>query len=338
MRGIACIFVMLMHYGSFIKNTFFFGIFGVDLFFIISGFIITLTTQKKVSVNGFLAKRFWRIYPAFFVVWAISIPALFLHEPLYQIIKSLLLIHKEYSWHSAPGYGWNLIGPPWTLTYEFLFYSIMWCAMLISHKNRVLVTSLLIVCAVCSLQIIYNRDFSFDSYVSAAISKDSYLQVPVKLLSTTILFEFIFGMFMAKIYENISQLNTKISIGLSIFPLTISLMLFIKKPDVGFGFYGFFWHSAFLFTGMLLLEPVLKKWKLSILNFFGDISFALYLIHFPLMKICLLYVPFFNEGKQKVFTFICVVMLSIFSSWLLHKYVELPIMNNKRFIFNGKTV
>jgi len=338
MRGIACIFVVLMHYGSFVNNAFFFGIFGVDLFFIISGFIITLTTEKKDSIKGFLAKRFFRIYPSFFVVWLITIPALFLNEPLYQIVKSMLLIHKEYDWHSAPGYGWNLIGPPWTLTYEFLFYSIMWFAMLVSHKHRVVITSAFIFISVFMLQLAYNGQFSFDSYVSAKINTESPFQIPAKLLSTTILLEFVFGMIIAKLYKYIKLLSLKKSIYFSMLCLAVSLSLFVRKPDVGFGFYGFFWHSSSLFIGILLLEPFLRTFKSSILNFMGDISFSLYLVHFPMMKICLLYIPFFNDGEHKVFTFICIMILSFVFSWILHRKVEIPIMNKTSFIIRNKTV
>ncbi|MCV5779030.1 acyltransferase family protein, partial [Escherichia coli] len=39
------------------------GASGVDLFFIISGFIITLSTAKKTSASDFIIKRLFRIYP-----------------------------------------------------------------------------------------------------------------------------------------------------------------------------------------------------------------------------------------------------------------------------------
>ncbi|ELY4001910.1 acyltransferase [Cronobacter dublinensis] len=334
MRGIACIFVVLMHYGSFINNTFFFGIFGVDLFFIISGFIITLTTIENDSATGFMGKRFWRIYPCFFIVWAISVPALYYNEPIAQIIKSLFLIHKEYNWHSAPGYGWNLIGPPWTLTYEFLFYAIMWLAMLISHKHRVVIASLFIVVSVFSLQLIFNNKLSFDSYVSAKITSDNFLQIPVKLLSTTILFEFIFGMLVAYFYKKLSKLRVNTSIVLSAVFISLSIYLFITKPNVGFGFKGFFWHSSLLFTGILLLESILIKKMNSIFLFLGDISFTLYLVHFPLMKILLTYIPTLAEKEHKIFAFICIIIASFLASWLLHKYVELPIMKRKHRSIN----
>src|SRR4051794_8004614 len=52
----------------------FFGYAGVDLFFVLSGFVITWVSAKKLGdprqVGGFLVRRAWRIFPLYWACWA----------------------------------------------------------------------------------------------------------------------------------------------------------------------------------------------------------------------------------------------------------------------------
>lgn len=75
LRGIASLFVVLFHMKWMINNIytqndlgdllFISGNFGVDLFFVISGFVICLSTEKLESHTAirFIIRRFFRIYP-----------------------------------------------------------------------------------------------------------------------------------------------------------------------------------------------------------------------------------------------------------------------------------
>jgi peptidoglycan/LPS O-acetylase OafA/YrhL len=73
LRGIAAASVMLYHYtawypfltGSKLPVSAPYGIFGVELFFVISGFVIFMTLERTPSLADFLATRVIRLYPAF---------------------------------------------------------------------------------------------------------------------------------------------------------------------------------------------------------------------------------------------------------------------------------
>lgn len=85
-RGVACLLVWGVHLASW--EAFFgiarplcapllrFGFGGVDLFFVLSGFIITHTQGKNAgrpaAVPGYLFRRFWRVYPAFWAVFGLA--------------------------------------------------------------------------------------------------------------------------------------------------------------------------------------------------------------------------------------------------------------------------
>ena len=99
-----------------------YGAFGVDLFFVISGFIMAQVSQGR-SAAGFIRDRLWRIYPLWWIAllpWLLLLP----RGPL-VILSSLSL------W---PIYGGNYYVPVlqvgWTLSFELLFYLGMACAIL----------------------------------------------------------------------------------------------------------------------------------------------------------------------------------------------------------------
>jgi len=94
-RAIAVLSIILFHSGL---NTFKGGFIGVDVFFVISGFLITgwilkKIKQKKFSLKEFFSRRIKRLMPVlFFIKVLILISAFFLMNPyqLFSLIKQLL--------------------------------------------------------------------------------------------------------------------------------------------------------------------------------------------------------------------------------------------------------
>lgn len=120
------------------------GGYAVELFTIISGYIIIYSTQLKRSKKGFLVKRIIRILPLY---WILTIfmyiiicirPSLSLSsEPVVEyLIKSLFFI----PFVNSRGYDMPILYLGWTLNYEMFFYIIFYCAVLINHKFRALFT------------------------------------------------------------------------------------------------------------------------------------------------------------------------------------------------------
>src|SRR5260370_24825874 len=101
------------------------GHFGVELFFIISGFVILMTMERKKSVLEFAPSRFARLMPAFLasLVLATTLLILWPMPPLdtptlRQFLANLTM---------APSlFGEADIDPPyWTLTYGLVLYAFM---------------------------------------------------------------------------------------------------------------------------------------------------------------------------------------------------------------------
>jgi len=83
LRGIAALSVVLCHLTALFpqKNYGFkFGITGVDLFFILSGFVILLTLDGKKSSTDFLISRFSRLFPAYWAAVSLTTMAVFLQH------------------------------------------------------------------------------------------------------------------------------------------------------------------------------------------------------------------------------------------------------------------
>lgn len=128
-RAAAAILVMLFHLGESYSGEPFFELFkrgyaGVDLFFVISGFIIFRTLQPGSSIKTFAAKRFFRIFPPYWVILSLyvltfGLAAIFL--PGFE--RDLSPDRLVTSYLLLPSYD-HVIAIAWTLSCEILFYLV----------------------------------------------------------------------------------------------------------------------------------------------------------------------------------------------------------------------
>ena len=119
------------HLGSFFK----YGYLGVELFFIISGYVVLLSAQGK-TVGQFFISRAMRLYPAYWVACTLTFGVVQLlgparsavgWSPLFDVPLPVYLANMTML-HSFLGYG-MVDGVYWTLTIELLFY--FWVAVAI---------------------------------------------------------------------------------------------------------------------------------------------------------------------------------------------------------------
>lgn len=141
LRGIAACMVIFQHlfeiksawFHRFSSDYFQAGVFGVSLFFIISGFVITLSIEKASSVVGFWIKRFFRIYPLYLFCLASVVCLGFSNGEHFSVVKLLLnvlMINEPASM--------RIIGLSWTLTFEVIFYILITGLVLIKLQGKIL--------------------------------------------------------------------------------------------------------------------------------------------------------------------------------------------------------
>jgi peptidoglycan/LPS O-acetylase OafA/YrhL len=137
LRGLAASAVVLFHLlpfeqkylmgGSILPDTFVVGQAGVDVFFVISGFIVTTVSidhagRPRDSLD-FLMRRFWRIYPTYWVYYVVLV-AVYLAAPgliNHSATRPPSLLDSFALWPSnAP----PLLLVAWTLSFELFFYLV----------------------------------------------------------------------------------------------------------------------------------------------------------------------------------------------------------------------
>lgn len=142
LRALAILAVLMFHACQWEWVNFEVGAAGVDLFFIISGFILwTVTAGRSVAPLTFLKRRAARVAPLYWVatLTALAIvavwPGSIAHvegKPLSHVVLSLLFIP-----HADPrGYPFPVLDIGWTLTYEAFFYLVFAVGLMLDEAER----------------------------------------------------------------------------------------------------------------------------------------------------------------------------------------------------------
>ncbi|MFC4290893.1 acyltransferase family protein [Sphingorhabdus arenilitoris] len=217
---------------------------GVDIFFVISGFIMVRSTQNAdVTIFGFYGRRLIRIVP------------------LYWIMTFAVIIAEGYGgWHSIasllfiaapnPDNGWMVpvVEPGWTLNYEIFFYAIFGIALLVKAKFRTWAVAVPIILLVIA-----------GKYFTPAGIAGFY--------TSELMVEFLLGVMIAKIRFKL-PLWTPVAALL----LLATLHHVIDSRLVAYGI-----PAALLVAGMLAWEGKIKPNRFLLM--LGDASYALYVTH-----------------------------------------------------------
>lgn len=216
-----------------------FGSFGVDIFFVISGFIIShVQYSRPKSPLLFLKNRLKRIVPLYWTL-TIAVTIIFyffsLKFNLQQSITSLLFISSNFH------YDYPTLAPGWTLEYEMLFY-LIFAGAITAHK------------------------YSINIIVSVMI----IALVLLKLVEPIVL-EFVFGMIASYFYRNnIFKESKFILLSLSVLWYLIGFYVeFGEMRVLSFGF-----PAALLVLSCCYFNQIKSTLFLSL----GNSSYSIYLI------------------------------------------------------------
>jgi peptidoglycan/LPS O-acetylase OafA/YrhL len=135
LRGIAALAVVFDHLGYYVlqhvRNEIYHwfdpGNYGVFVFFIISGYIVPASLERKGSVRTFWVSRLFRLYPLYLLAVGIAVALYFVHfgslrgegsDPEASILSQLLMMSNVLG-------GQNLPSVVWSLSYEMVFYLLI---------------------------------------------------------------------------------------------------------------------------------------------------------------------------------------------------------------------
>ncbi|EOA3493424.1 TPA: acyltransferase [Escherichia coli] len=340
LRGVAALLVVAYHNKQYLNEVyaqkdlgdllFISGGFGVDLFFIISGFIIMLSSQKKETNSpiNFMTRRFFRIYPVFFICTILF----FLLNPVFtesELLRSLFLLHLDY-YSEAPFFGYNVLYPAWTLTFEVYFYFIFMLAISLSHKNRLLISVIALIVPLLLIQLKFSNSLSLSSKFTIGDTGHWHIGF-LNLMSSPMLLEFVYGMFLYIIHRKFKYIKNAKAI--SFLLVSFGVCSYFYQFRFGHGPLNFGLWAASIITGVLLYEVNFGLRENKILSKLGDISYSLYLSHAIVMLFLINFkdfIPLYEKPGFSKFSFI--IALSLFLSFFIYKYIETP------FINIGKTI
>lgn len=252
LRAIAALAVVVLHAvpePNSPLGPFGYGAFGVDLFFVISGFIMAQVAQGRTA-RDFLRDRLWRIYPLW---WVAVLPWLFMlrRGPLF-VLSSITL------WPIYPGGYYSpvlLVG--WTLSFELLFYAAVTLTLTSRIRTPVLVYATLLL---------------------LGLTVTSPL---VHFLGSPLSLEFLMGVVVARLPRP-RLVALCMPLGLVMLSLTSPAtgdMLAIVWTDAMRRTIEWGIPAALIVWGALSAEPAFKKRAFDVPVWLGNASYSLYLFH-----------------------------------------------------------
>lgn len=141
LRALAALSVVLFHVLQWARIPFETGQAGVDVFFVISGFVMWTTTAGRPAAPGrFLLRRFIRVAPLYWIVTlalaaAVTVfPARFPDlsaEPRHVLLSMAFVQH-----YNPAGIPFPLLAPGWTLNYEAVFYLVFAAGLFLPEERR----------------------------------------------------------------------------------------------------------------------------------------------------------------------------------------------------------
>ena len=277
-RGLAALFVTTIHLNinTLFGNTLFKNGLFVQLFFVISGYVLYINYHKKLenlsSFRQFLKKRFLRLYPLhlFFLLLFLILEVckliaaqyfgiipnrpVFVENNFSSFVYNLFLIQNFFG---SPG---SYNGPSWSISAEFFTYIIFAFTIIFFKKKLIYILILYIFIFIFYFSNFFNYDWGYNGWLSC-------------------MYSFSIGVIFAKIYLY-KKLILKTYLINSIFLITLILTIFFignKTLD---------YYMPFLFGYLLYITSSLSKISLiykivfnKFLIFLGKISYSIYLSH-----------------------------------------------------------
>ena len=300
-----------------------FGQAGVDIFFVISGFVIYLSNAKgRLGSAEFLKRRIIRIVPLYWlatlavVAVAVVAPRLFATTTVTaQNVAQSLLFVPAYS-SAFPDQIWPVLVPGWSLNYEMFFYLVFAVGLLVARER-------LLLFLVATLGILVVAGLLLDPHPA-----------PLKSYTDLRLLEFLFGVLLARLYldmgfKGLSGLGILLPAGILLLAISPALpMLELGKIPP--------WAlpAALIVTGALAMERLLLSTSSPLLQLMGDASYALYLSHlFTLGALRVIWakagVPVDNP-QWILLWFAVALSTSVVVGIAVHKWLEKPLLSAGR--------
>jgi len=309
LRGLAATMVLLAHLrihwhgimpelGNFLEQ----GAVGVDLFFIISGFVIVYSSEalfgKPGAIIEFSLKRALRIVPLY---WILTTLLVCINKMVG--LDNVSIRHVLCSYIFMPNL--PILGVGWTLNMEMVFYAIFASTLILSRRWAVVVSS------ICLIAL----------YLFATANSE---HMYITFYANPRLLEFSMGMVVALIYREGLRISARYSIILT--AIGVAGAIYEHMMNHQFEFCMFL---AIVLCGLVTYKKSQtfseENKTARFLLFYGDMSYALYLVHTIILTLIDVFLPITSPIIAPIAFVILQISLCILATIPVHLFLEKPI-------------
>ena len=329
LRALAALLVTLFH-AKWVSG----GFIGVDIFYVISGFLITGLLLREIDRTGtinfteFYARRFKRLLPTSFFVLTITAIASWLLIPATMraslgrdvIAASLYVSNYLFAWWQADYQNLDATPSPvihyWSLAVEEQFY-VVWPLLILLFftfakrlNNKIILTYLVAAITISS--------FIFSIYQTEASPIWAFYSLPTRA----------WELGLGALLVLLPPIKAKKFVGLIGF-LLIILSAFIFNESTAFPGV----NAALPVLGTVLLIATIDSWppflndvaNSRLFQWLGEISYPLYLWHWPLLVLPSTYFA----RPLEIYERLIAIAATILFADLTHRFIEEPYRNKK---------
>jgi peptidoglycan/LPS O-acetylase OafA/YrhL len=275
LRGLAALYVVLHHIVAipspalavpklvhpFIE----FGYSGVFLFFVISGFSLTLTMPRHVAtgspLTSYTLSRLFRIAPLFYFMIAVMV-CFYWVEFGYRPSSKTIAVNISFIFNMVPHYQDGIVWASWTIGVEMIYYVMFPLILAATTSWKVAITAVSVILFAAIEQLPQARPIIFFIFLG-------YLPI------------FLFGEFSFEVFEQLSRRSYARTCGYVLTSAAIAILgisMFAIKSDelIPFRLFSGVGYSFLLIgLGLAPLSAIVNR----VTSFLGKISYSIYLCH-----------------------------------------------------------
>ena len=321
LRAFACLSVLFTHVLEILHirpfgNYYISGGYGVDIFFILSGFLIYITTKQTEKWKGFAIKRFFRIFPMYWVSFFLLLSwFLITTQKSYSFLfylQNLLMM----PWSGQLTTKSLLVGVAWSTVYEVYFYFIFTLLLLFKLPKKYV--GLLLVVILIIMKVILRLDLF-------GLAGNSFFQYVSSIAGRTHIVPFLIGIGIGMIIGNeriVNWIKRNLQITKILFLLMHLVYFFILSTK-------YFQTKSYIISMIIFVLWIHADhiWKINyelpfckFLLRVGDISYSIYLLHILVIYILLEGFGINNLGVLLLASFVFSISLSL----ITFKFIEEP--------------
>lgn len=355
LRGVAAVMVVFFHVfevhsgGDHTKQIINHGYLAVDFFFLLSGFVLGYAYDdrwNKMTLKDFFKRRLVRLQPMIIIGSVIGALLFYFQQspdmgwggikdvPIWEMLLVMIIgftiipIGKGLDIR-----GWNemhpLNGPAWSLFFEYI--ANIAYALILRRLSKAMLAALVVIAAGVTIHYAFTN---LNGNIIGGWSIDDPTQLRIGF--TRLAFPFLAGLLLARIGKIKFTKNAFLIAGLF-------LVILLSVPHLGGE--NNIWNRVYECVSLIIFFPFIiwlgaggkveGKTAVKTCKFLGDISYPLYITHFPIAYVYMAWVTNNNLSLSQSWPYgVLVVILAISVAYITMRFYDIPVREwlRKKFL------